>query len=115
MGCDKITHRCGKKQNAVCVSYESGIPNFSNLNGQECVSIEETTNDTYSIISNIKSEINVSSLDLECLSVSSLTLKTLLQALISECCDLKQTTETQAITITTMAQQIEDLQSNNCP
>ena len=115
MGCDKINHRCGKKQYGVCTAYESAIPEYSELFEQECVSIEETTLDLYSLITGIKNDIDVSTLDLECLSLSTPTLKTLLQTLISKCCDLTGIIETQATTIGTITQQITDLQTNNCP
>lgn len=115
MGCDKINHRCGKKQYAVCVAYESAIPEYSELSEQECVSVEETTLDLYSLITGIKNDIDVSALDLECLTLLNPTIKTLMQLLITNVCALQTTVGAQGVLITTMQQQITDLQENNCP
>lgn len=56
------------RQESLCTFYGGYIPDDSPLKDSDCVSIEETTEDTYKSIDNIKEDINLSSLGQDCLS-----------------------------------------------
>jgi hypothetical protein len=62
----KIKHTCtGNLQYSTCVQYELELPSFSELG--ECVSIEETTEELYNLVGEIKEETDLSELGNECL------------------------------------------------
>lgn len=68
MSCNKISNRCGDTNYAPCIVYQGDIPTYSSLTEQECVNIEDTTEDTYNFITDIKGQINLSELGEGCLS-----------------------------------------------
>jgi len=117
MSCNgtSIKNTCGTKQYATCVYYEESVPAFSSLVETECITLEDTTLDIYSILEDLKDVLNVTSLSAGCLTYP--TTPSLLQVLTvhqQEICDLKSYNATLNTTIETMQQQIEDLQNNNC-
>lgn len=65
---NKIKNMCGEKTYATCTYYELEVPAFSNLIGQDCITIEETTEDIYEAVGGIKSEIDLSDLGNDCLT-----------------------------------------------
>ena len=65
---NKIKNTCAEKNYATCVYYELPIPTFSDLNGEDCTTLEETTEDTYNILVGIKSEIDLQGLGQDCLN-----------------------------------------------
>ena len=115
MGCDKIKNKCGKKIFASCVASEVDVPQFSSLVGQECVSIEDNIQDLYEIAEGVKNEIDLSPLDLECLSLMTPTVKTLLQLLVTTVCVQQTQLNDLSDTIAIQQQQITALQESNCP
>ena len=114
MGCDKIKNRCGKINYAKCVDYQGDIPEWSALEQNGCNDIEEVIEDLYSNVGDIKELLDVSTYDLGCLDEVE-DVKELLELLISEVCQLKSTVATQAETITTLQEQVINLQNNSCP
>lgn len=99
---NKIKHTCAEKNYATCVYYELEVPDFSSLVGEDCITLEETTEDQYNILSGIKSEINLSALGQDCITygVTPKTVKNVLLRYEQEICDLKDrvnTLETTAI------------------
>lgn len=104
------------KYYAICSIYEGNVPSYSDLNEEECISLEETTQDLYSLVTEIKEDIDVTDLDFDCLTAPT-TLKpvNVLQLLLQEICALKELTTTQAETIETMQESITALQENQCP
>lgn len=62
--CNKIKHTCGSIVFADCTSYETDLPEFSEL---ECPSIEETTEELYNLVGEIKEEIDLKDLGDKCL------------------------------------------------
>ena len=62
--CNKIKHTCGSIVFAGCTSYETDLPEFSEL---ECPSIEETTEELYNLVGEIKEEIDLKDLGDKCL------------------------------------------------
>jgi hypothetical protein len=72
MSCNKkIKYTCGNKVPSTCVFYnlEETIPEFSNLNGESCIVIEETTHDLYELIKSIKLSIDLDDFDKGCLDI----------------------------------------------
>lgn len=62
----KIKHTCtGNLQYSTCVQYELELPEFSELG--DCVSIEDTTNELYNLVGEIRTETDLSELGNECL------------------------------------------------
>lgn len=114
MSCQgKTKSRCGKKQYSACIFYEKDLPDFSEL--QDCVTIEETTEELYNLVGEIKEELDLSTLDNECLTFPSIVnLKSVLQLLITTMCQQKEQIEALQELTTTMSEQISDLQTNNC-
>ncbi len=62
--CNKIKHTCGSIVFADCTSYQTDLPEFSEL---ECPSIEETTEELYNLVGEIKEEIDLKDLGDKCL------------------------------------------------
>ena len=62
--CNKIKHTCGSIVFAGCTSYETDLPEFSEL---ECPSIEETTEELYNLVGEIKEETDLKDLGEKCL------------------------------------------------
>lgn len=60
--CNKISNTCGEKQFASCVFYETILPTFTTLVASECYTLEEIVADLYTLIGNIKDEIDLSGL-----------------------------------------------------
>ena len=60
----KVRHTCGSIVFADCTSYEGILPEFSEL---ECPSIEETTEEIYNQVSEIKENLDTSNLGGACL------------------------------------------------
>lgn len=72
MNCkEKIKYTCGNKIPSTCVFYdlEETIPEFSNLNGESCIVIEETTHDLYELIKSIKLSADLTNFDKGCLDI----------------------------------------------
>ena len=62
--CNKIKHTCGSIVFAGCTSYQTDLPEFSEL---ECPSIEETTEELYNLVGEIKAETDLKDLGDKCL------------------------------------------------
>jgi hypothetical protein len=62
---NRVKQTCGSINYATCISYETELPTFSELGG--CVSIEETTEELYNLVGEIKEEIDLSELGEKCL------------------------------------------------
>lgn len=115
MNCgDKPNRRCNTVE-AACVKYDKEVPTFSSLVDDDCKSIEETTEDIYSILETIKEDIDLASVTSDCGTLpTQKTTIAFIQWMINKICALEEITTEQASTIETMQQQIEDLQTNNC-
>lgn len=89
---NKVKHTCSEKNYATCVYYELEVPDFSSLVDQDCITLEETTEDQYNILDGIKSEIDLSALGQDCINygVNPKTVKNVLLKYEQEICDLKQ-------------------------
>jgi hypothetical protein len=94
---NKIKNMCGEKTYATCTYYELEVPTFSSLVGQDCITIEETTEDLYDLVSGIKSEIDLSALGDLCLTYVQEDNKNIVKNVLikyeEEICSLKQRVE----------------------
>ena len=89
----KVKHTCtGSIQYALCTSYEGILPEFSEL---ECPSIEETTEELYNLVGEIKEETDLSELGERCLEYlldenDKIVVKNVLLKFVEEICNLKE-------------------------
>ena len=93
----KVKHTCtGSIQYALCTSYETELPEFSEL---ECPSIEETTEELYNLVGEIKEQTDLSELGEKCLEYlldenDKIVVKNVLLKFEEEICNLKEELET---------------------
>ncbi len=115
MSCDKIKHKCGKEVFAVCTKYQGDISENSELFEEECLDVQQVIEDLYTMIDDIKEEIDLTDLDNECLTLPSTpTTKNVIQLLITTICQQQEQIQSQQELIETIQGQITDLQENNC-
>ena len=91
----KVKHTCGSIVFADCTSYEGILPEFSEL---ECPSIEETTEELYNLVGEIKEETDLSELGEKCLEHlldenDKIVVKNVLLKFEEEICNLKEELE----------------------
>ena len=92
----KVKHTCtGSIQYALCTSYEGILPEFSEL---ECPSIEETTEELYNLVGEIKDQTDLSELGEKCLEYlldenDKIIVKNVLLKFEEEICNLKEELE----------------------
>lgn len=68
MNCnDKISNLCGTKTYAPCVFYASKLPTFSGIT-HDCVTLEDTTEDLYNILKDVREQLDLTSLGNSCLN-----------------------------------------------
>lgn len=69
MGCKDTDrkHTCGTKLNARCTYYDKVIPECSDLSASDCVTIEETTEDTYKMVCELKDGDDLTALGDACI------------------------------------------------
>lgn len=114
MSCnDKLKQRCTKTE-ANCTMYRTELPSFSELT--DCVTIEETTEELYNLVSEIKENVDLTNLTYDCGTLpTDRSVESLIQFFLDRDCAQQETIETMQTMIDTMQQQIEDLQTNTCP
>ena len=96
-GCrnNKIKCNCGTRQNARCVYYDGYLPKYSKLD-EDCVNIEETTEELYENQERILDSIDLIKLGKECIDYSEFQETNILkvnEALLTiekEICNLKK-------------------------
>ena len=91
----KIKHTCGSIVFADCTSYQTDLPEFSEL---ECPSIEETTEELYNLVGEIKEQTDLSELGDACLEYlldenDKIVVKNVLLKFEEEICNLKEELE----------------------
>lgn len=101
MGCrdNKLKYNCGSlKQNARCTFYEGDLAEFSEL--EDCITIEETTEELYETVQEIKDSLDLSELGKDCLDYTEfqqgkeLKISEVLMTFENEICDLKEKKDT---------------------
>lgn len=95
---NKTKHTCAEKNYATCIHYEESIPTFSDLYGEDCVTVEETIDDLYTLLTEVKAEINLSALGDDCITTYTETegkvlVKDAILKLEEELCNLKAEVE----------------------
>ena len=92
----KVKHTCtGSIQYALCTVYEGVLPEFSEL---ECPSIEETTEELYNLVGEIKEQTDLSELGERCLEYlldenDKIVVKNVLWKFEEKICNLKEELE----------------------
>lgn len=112
---NKIKNKCGTILYSECVSYEEAIPEFSNLFEEGCLNISETTGDIYTLIGEMKEEINLTDLEGSCITFTEpKTVTTVVTQLYNKMCELEATILSQSATITNLTARIVSLEANPC-
>ena len=62
---NRVKQTCGTTNYATCISYETELPPFSELD--DCVDLDQTTTELYSLVGEIKEETDLSELGNKCL------------------------------------------------
>ena len=65
--CNNRKYSCGDKISSICTIYDGGLPIWSEFNDELCVTIEETTEEIYNQVSEIKENLDTSNLGRACL------------------------------------------------
>ena len=121
---NKIKHTCAEKNYATCVYYELEVPSFSSLVDEDCKTLEETTEDQYILIGDIKENISTDNLNTKCIEYEitpqvGITVKSALFQHEEEICNLKtriedlETTAICDINITNCGIDLSGI-NNNC-
>lgn len=66
---NKKKNTCGNRVPASCVFYDLNVPEYSKLDKEECLVIEETTEDLYNLVTWIKESIDLKNFEKDCLEV----------------------------------------------
>ena len=118
MNCnDKINLTCPPDSPyANCVRTEVIIPEFSPLLQNGCYSVQEIEQDLYTLIGDIKDELNVTSITSECQTLPTIkTVSTLIDFLLEGYCTQKAQIDALIAENATQAAEILALQSSICP
>ena len=65
--CNNRKYSCGEKISSICTIYDGELPEWSELNDEICVTIEETTEELYNQVTDIKESLDTSNLGGSCL------------------------------------------------
>lgn len=100
MGCGKynISDTCGERTYATCVFYQTDLPEWSELVEQNCVTIEETTEELYNEIDKLKDSLDTSELGNDCIDYTTnddgdILIKDVLLVFEEKICDLESKSE----------------------
>jgi len=114
MKCNKVRQTCGTKVFTACIEHQLPLGESTKIT-DECYNLEEIVTDIYELLDEVKSETDLLSLESCTTLPTEKTVKNLFQHLIDEICNLKSDVGDLQSTVTQQAQQIEDLQTQNCP
>jgi hypothetical protein len=95
MSCNnKTKYTCGDPNYATCIEYQKELPEFTKIE-DECYTIEETTEDQYILLGEIKDEIDLSELGESCLEYlldenDKIVVKNVLLKYEEKICDLEE-------------------------
>lgn len=113
--CNKIKQTCGDFTYAKCTKYKGTLSEHSLLSEDDCLDIEMVAEDIYTLIDNIKEDINLDELENTCITFTEpKTPSSVITQMYSKLCELQSLVESQADLIETMQEQITNLQENNC-
>ena len=96
---NKIKNTCSEKNYATCIYYELEVPTISSLVNEDCITLEETTEDIYGILEEIISGLSTEALG-DCTDIvypttpgQVLKIKDVILKLEGEICNLKAEVE----------------------
>lgn len=78
---NKRKFQCGRKESSACVEYAGWLPKWSELNLEDCVTVEEVLEEQYKVLDKILTSIDVSSLGRGCVDYPSSTNRTVAMVL----------------------------------
>lgn len=92
MSCNnKIKQRCGTFVYSPCVKYQKEVPEWSDLYEEGCLDLEQTTEDLYNQVTDIKEGLNLSELGQSCITYTTTPeVKDILKKYETEICELKE-------------------------
>lgn len=99
MECNKkVSNTCGTKNYATCVYYELDLPDFTEITG-DCITIEETTQELYNLIKDVREQLDLSSLGDDCLTYplddqDRIIVKNALKSIEEKLCELEASVST---------------------
>lgn len=65
---NKRKFQCGRKESSACTEYAGWLPNWSELQGDDCVTVEEVLEEQYRMLDNIRKAIDVSGIGGRCIN-----------------------------------------------
>ena len=113
--CNKKTKYGCVKTYAKCTIYEGTVSEKTNIT-EDCYDLEEVTQDQYELIDDLYSQIDVSTLTSECVTLEEdKTPLNVLESILTKMCQMEEVIETLTQQITEQQTEINQLQSNICP
>lgn len=111
---NKLKYRCGSITPSECVSYETTLPEWSELEG--CVTVEESLTEIYKKLTEIAANLEVSDGMPDCITYSSgdQTIASVLRDLAEEICSIKATLNLSPTTFDVNSINLKCLQENEC-
>jgi len=101
MSCkEKLKYTCGRRENARCVFYEIALPDWSSLLSEDCVTLEETTQELYKELSSMREFFDFDNLVEDCVSyvyedVDNQKLSEVINPITQELCALQDAFQSQ--------------------
>lgn len=90
---NKIKNTCSEKNYATCIYYELEVPTISSLVDEDCITLEETTEDIYNILQVMNTQMDLSALGDRCLDYLQVsgknTIKNVLDKYEEKICELQ--------------------------
>lgn len=111
---NKLKANCGSYIFAQCTKYEGEVSESSELT-TGCLNIEETTQDIYNQLDDIDEKLDMSVMTNDCIIFTEpKTPSSVIKQLYDKICALEDIITSQAAQITTMQNQITELQQSEC-
>ena len=116
MACNENTPNNNCLMNyAACIHYEGTVPEFSDLADSECITIEETTQDIYGLLTEIREEIDLTEMGTDCMAFPVKKVKDVLLVMEETICNQATTITTMQNALTALTVRVTALEENPCP
>lgn len=90
----KRKHECLGKTPAACVLYQGKLPDYSKLKEETCVVTEETTEELYDLVTELRELINLDKFEKKCLELTpegeKLKLHEILNGIVDKLCKVEE-------------------------
>ena len=63
----KLKDTCGSKVRGICITYDGAVPEWSTIEDVDCVVVEETIEDLYEAVSELKEITNLGDISDDCI------------------------------------------------